>query len=68
MAFFALQVRSLLSWYYHVTFNYIFSGPKRYDYILQTQSWVYSRDERSLGELLDEELSKALGRDVQLSL
>ncbi|EJD04038.1 Frataxin [Fomitiporia mediterranea MF3/22] len=45
-----------------------FSGPKRYDYVADKDGWYYSRDGRSIEELLDEELSKAFGRDVKLGL
>jgi len=44
------------------------SGPKRYDYSEEKDEWIYLRDGRSLGELLNEELSKILGRDVDLNL
>jgi len=45
-----------------------FSGPKRYDYSPTEDSWVYSRDGRALGDLLDTELSTALERTVKLGL
>jgi len=44
-----------------------FSGPKRYDYVEQTHSWVYSRDGRSLSDLLNEELSATLRRPVDIT-
>ncbi|KAF5337242.1 hypothetical protein D9611_003246 [Ephemerocybe angulata] len=44
------------------------SGPKRYDYSDDRDDWIYSRDDRSLGELLNEELSEALGEKVDLQL
>lgn len=44
------------------------SGPKRYDYNAEEDDWFYSRDGRSLGDLLDTELSAALGRDIHLGL
>jgi len=45
-----------------------FSGPKRYDYLPTTNSWVYSRDGRALGDLLNTELTTALGKTVDLRL
>jgi len=45
-----------------------FSGPKRYDYSSALDGWYYSRDGTSMGELLEEELSKALGQKVELGL
>ncbi|KIM84568.1 hypothetical protein PILCRDRAFT_818146 [Piloderma croceum F 1598] len=45
-----------------------FSGPKRYDYSPDTDSWVYSRDGRSMGDLLNTELSAALRKTVELGL
>ncbi|KAF9451782.1 Frataxin [Macrolepiota fuliginosa MF-IS2] len=45
-----------------------FSGPKRYDYCESTDDWFYSRDGRTMGNLLNEELSKVLGRDIDLEL
>ncbi|KAI0662619.1 Frataxin [Cubamyces menziesii] len=45
-----------------------FSGPKRYDYVEEQDDWVYLRDGRSLSDLLNQELSDALGRDVDLGL
>lgn len=44
------------------------SGPKRYDYSPSSDSWVYSRDGRALGDLLSTELSTALGQKVELEL
>ncbi|KAH9835753.1 Frataxin [Rhodofomes roseus] len=45
-----------------------FSGPKRYDYSESADDWVYNRDSRTMSDLLDKELSTALGRDVQLGI
>jgi len=45
-----------------------FSGPKRYDYSPTKDSWVYSRDGRGMGDLLNTELSTALGWTVDLGL
>ncbi|KAH9890908.1 Frataxin [Cubamyces lactineus] len=45
-----------------------FSGPKRYDYVEEQDDWVYSRDGRSLSDLLNQELSDAFGRDIDLGL
>lgn len=44
------------------------SGPKRYDYSETNDNWLYSRDGRALGELLNEELSKALDQPVNIHL
>lgn len=44
------------------------SGPKRYDYSESLDEWVYNRDNRPLGDLLNEELSVALGREVWLGV
>ncbi|KAL0575058.1 Mitochondrial matrix iron chaperone [Marasmius crinis-equi] len=44
------------------------SGPKRYDYSEGGNSWLYSRDNRSIGQLLNEELSKAFKKDIRLSI
>lgn len=44
------------------------SGPKRYDLSRDTGDWVYSRDNRALGVLLNEELSAAFGEDVDFRL
>ncbi|KAH9853192.1 Frataxin [Lenzites betulinus] len=45
-----------------------FSGPKRYDFVPEQDEWVYARDGRSLNDLLKQELSDTLGRDVDLGL
>ncbi|KII93447.1 hypothetical protein PLICRDRAFT_35653 [Plicaturopsis crispa FD-325 SS-3] len=45
-----------------------FSGPKRYDYSAPRDTWLYSRDDRPLGDLLDQELSDALGFEVKLGV
>ncbi|KAI0343897.1 Frataxin [Trametopsis cervina] len=44
------------------------SGPKRYDYDAQEDNWVYSRDKRPIGDLLNVEVSKALGREIDLGV
>jgi len=44
------------------------SGPKRYDYVSSHNGWYYARDGKSLGELLEEELGKALDLKVELGL
>lgn len=46
----------------------VYSGPKRYDYSESLDEWVYNRDNSTLGELLDKELSAALGREVRLGV
>ncbi|KAF8078377.1 hypothetical protein FPV67DRAFT_1557718 [Lyophyllum atratum] len=45
-----------------------YSGPKRYDYSEADDDWLYSRDSRALGDLLNDELSKALGQPVDIGL
>ncbi|KXN84781.1 hypothetical protein AN958_12075 [Leucoagaricus sp. SymC.cos] len=45
-----------------------FSGPKRYDYSESVDNWLYSRDGRAMGNLLNEELSKAFEREIDLKL
>jgi len=45
-----------------------FSGPKRYDFSPAKDSWIYSRDGRAMGDLLNTELSTALGKPVDLGL
>ncbi|KAI8379562.1 uncharacterized protein BYT42DRAFT_569222 [Radiomyces spectabilis] len=42
------------------------SGPKRYDYDAQHKRWFYHRDNHTLDELLKEELSEILNRDLNL--
>jgi len=44
------------------------SGPKRYDYSEAADDWLYSRDRRTMGELLSEELSQVFEREVNLKL
>jgi len=44
------------------------SGPKRYDFDPESGTWTYSRDKTSLGQLLEEELSKPFGEPVKLGL
>ena len=68
MAVFPLQVRTYAM---HVLVNVlqrIISGPKRYDYDAEKDNWYYARDGRALGDLLNEELSKALDQKVDLGL
>ncbi|KNZ71471.1 Frataxin like protein, mitochondrial [Termitomyces sp. J132] len=45
-----------------------FSGPKRYDYSETDDDWLYSRDSQALGDLLNKELTRALGQPVDLEL
>lgn len=45
-----------------------YSGPKRYDYCEAADDWLYSRDGRTMGELLNEELSQVFERQVNLKL
>jgi frataxin len=44
------------------------SGPKRYDYVPESDDWRYARDGIGLGELLDEEISDMLRTKVSLHL
>jgi frataxin len=44
------------------------SGPKRYDYVPESDDWRYARDGIGLGELLDEEISDMLHTKVSLHL
>ncbi|TFK41389.1 hypothetical protein BDQ12DRAFT_626819 [Crucibulum laeve] len=43
-----------------------FSGPKRYDYSAGQDDWIYTRDNRALGELLNEELSQVFRQKIEL--
>jgi len=40
------------------------SGPKRYDYDADRGKWFYQRDQSTMDELLNDELSEILGRAV----
>ncbi|KAG0349735.1 Mitochondrial chaperone Frataxin [Podila minutissima] len=42
------------------------SGPKRYDYDQEHETWFYNRDHHSLKYLLDTEITKALGFDINV--
>ncbi|KAG0210568.1 Mitochondrial chaperone Frataxin [Mortierella sp. GBA30] len=44
------------------------SGPKRYDYDTKHQTWFYGRDHHSLKYLLDTEISKAIGIEIDVPL
>ncbi|KAL0950887.1 hypothetical protein HGRIS_007646 [Hohenbuehelia grisea] len=44
------------------------SGPKRYDYSEADDNWLYSRDGRAMGDLLNDELTDALGQSVDLGI
>jgi len=44
------------------------SGPKRYDFHEESRTWVYSRDNKTLDELLSEELSTILEEPIKISL
>ena len=55
----------------HIAVNFTerdFSGPKRYDYVPETDQWIYLREQRPLGELLNTELSKIFSQDVDLRI
>lgn len=47
---------------------FLHSGPKRYDYDTESGRWVYARDGRSLGKLLQEELSTAFDKEIRLGI
>ena len=42
------------------------TGPFRYDYSGQDESWVYSRDGHTLQDKLSDELSELLGREITI--
>ncbi|KAG0024947.1 Mitochondrial chaperone Frataxin [Podila clonocystis] len=42
------------------------SGPKRYDYDQEHETWFYNRDHHSLKYLLDTEITKALGFEINV--
>ncbi|EAU93309.1 hypothetical protein CC1G_08622 [Coprinopsis cinerea okayama7 len=44
------------------------SGPKRYDYDEELDDWIYLRDGQPMGDLLNTELSQALGMPVNLGV
>ncbi|KAL4243060.1 frataxin family protein [Abortiporus biennis] len=44
------------------------SGPQRYDYEEEQDNWIYEREHVVLGDLLNKELSSALGQEVDLGL
>ena len=44
------------------------SGPKRYDYSEEMDDWLYSRDGVTLSDLLDNEVSRIVGRRVELGI
>ena len=44
------------------------SGPKRYDYVPSKDDWKYSRDGQTMGDLLNDELGRALGLRVDLGI
>lgn len=44
------------------------SGPKRYDYVPEKDQWIYLREGRSLGHLLNEELCKIFDREIDLKI
>ena len=71
MAVFTIQVSIISNSPCHacmLSYYMLPSGPKRYDYSEALDEWVYSRDERALSDLLNTELSEALGREVDLNI
>lgn len=65
--YFACLMRTLFSTSINGMRN-LFSGPKRYDYVPESDDWRYSRDGMGLGALLDRELTDVLGTKVSLHL
>ncbi|EEZ97465.1 frataxin homolog, mitochondrial [Tribolium castaneum] len=43
------------------------SGPKRYDFVVRDQSWVYKHDGRTLHRLLQDEISRIVKIDVNFA-
>jgi len=43
------------------------SGPKRYDYSIKEDCWIYRHDGRTLHSLLNEEISDLLNKDLNIS-
>ena len=64
----AIPVRIHLRIFHSCTRVFYLSGPKRYDYVPEEDDWIYSRDAGSMGDLLNSELTKSLGRDVDLGI
>ena len=44
------------------------SGPKRYDYSEEKDDWLYSRDGVAMSDLLNSEISRIVGRQVDLGV
>ena len=44
------------------------SGPKRYDYSEEKDDWFYSRDGVALSDLLNNEMSGIVGRQIELGV
>lgn len=70
MAIFAVQVRTFYEFrfFFCVDALYLGSGPKRYDYTESDGSWRYSRDNKPLDDLLNEELGRTFDKPIRLSL
>ncbi|KAL3278813.1 hypothetical protein HHI36_016335 [Cryptolaemus montrouzieri] len=43
------------------------SGPKRYDFVREGECWIYKHDGQTLHSLLEKEISKLLGKEIDLS-
>lgn len=69
MAFIAPEVQcyysQLIGWYCSTL---PISGPKRYDYSEFDNKWWYWRDEKTLSDLLNEELQVILGKKPGIAL
>ena len=44
------------------------SGPKRYDYSVSKDEWLYARDGKAMSDLLEDELSRTLDMKVTLGI
>jgi frataxin-like iron-binding protein CyaY len=69
MAVIPFQVRHSLLWQVLTDLRAdVSSGPKRYDYSPTLDDWHYSRERRTMGDLLNDELSQALQQKVELGV
>jgi len=51
-----------------IWFSSPFSGPKRYDYSVSKDEWLYARDGKAMSDLLEDELSRTLDMKVTLGI
>lgn len=47
--------------------QWVYSGPVRYDYDEEHKKWFYHRDNHTLDELLNKELSEIFDRPVNVT-